>query len=447
MGCGGQKSGGSTAVHLDAKADVTGQTLNVVLQIPSQDLYFRRVNDQLAADLDLGLAERGTVEWSRLRSDKATVTMQNQQANTSTSAIRISKSWALNPERQLPGSLCAIVSPADTGCSTCRSKHSARSNHDEKCECRAQLQLRHSGAVFAAALVTGQSVRPPKPYTTWSDYGGSPDSMQYSALTQINRNNVKQLETAWFYPVAGEPERMPFSPLVVDDVMYVAGVKGSVVALNAETGKELWIYPEEVASERGISYWESKDRSDRRLIVTARGGVREIDARTGKLIESFGTKGFVDFRTGSPRRLAGPNLTPPRIFENLMIVGSNTGENFGSPPGDIRAYDVLTGKLVWTFHTIPRPGEFGYDTWPQEAWQYAAARTTGVKCRWTQRTPSCSCRPDRPRPTCTAPIVLGTICSAIACWPSTRAPASGCGIFRRSITTCGITTSPRRPSC
>ena len=88
---------GSTAVHLDAKADVTGQTLNVVLQIPSQDLYFRRVNDQLAADLDLGLAERGTVEWSRLRSDKATVTMQNQQANTSTSAIRISKSWALNP--------------------------------------------------------------------------------------------------------------------------------------------------------------------------------------------------------------------------------------------------------------------------------------------------------------------------------------------------------------
>ena len=226
-------------------------------------------------------------------------------------------------------------------------------------------------AVFAAAMVTGQSVRPPKPYTTWSDYGGSPDSMQYSALTQINRNNVKQLETAWFYPVAGEPERMPFSPLVVDDVMYVAGVKGSVVALNAETGKELWIYPEEVASERGISYWENKDRSDRRLIVTARGGVREIDARTGKLIESFGTKGFVDFRTGSPRRLAGPNLTPPRIFENLMIVGSNTGENFGSPPGDIRAYDVLTGKLVWTFHTIPRPGEFGYDTWPQEAWQYA----------------------------------------------------------------------------
>ena len=81
-------------------------------------------------------------------------------------------------------------------------------------------------------------------------------------------------------------------------------------------------------------------------------------------------------RTGEPRRLAGPNKSPGRIFENLIIVGSNTGEGYGSPPGDLRAYDVVTGRLVWTFHTIPRPGEFGYDTWPPDAWKYAGGANT-----------------------------------------------------------------------
>jgi len=224
--------------------------------------------------------------------------------------------------------------------------------------------------VVAGVLTNGQTSRARKPYTTWSDYGGSPDSMQYSALTQVNRGNVNQLEQAWFYQVRGEADRLPFSPLIVDDVMYVAGTKSVVVALNAETGKEIWT-SSEAANERGIAYWENADRSDRRLILNTRGGLREIDARTGNLIQTFGDDGFVDMRTGSPRRLGGPSLTPPRIFENLAIVGSNVGEGFGSPPGDIRAYNILTGKLEWTFHTIPRPGEYGYDTWPPDAWQYA----------------------------------------------------------------------------
>ncbi|MCM3880136.1 MAG: PQQ-binding-like beta-propeller repeat protein [Vicinamibacterales bacterium] len=211
-----------------------------------------------------------------------------------------------------------------------------------------------------------------KPYTTWSAYEGSPDSMQYSALVQVNRNNVKQLEEAWFFPVPGDPpyERMPFNPLVVDDVMYVAGVKGVVVALDAATGRPKWTSTE-VATERGLAYWESRDRADRRIILSGGGGLREISAQTGELVKGFGNAGFVDMRTGSPRRLAGPSNSPGRVFENLIIVGSNTGEGFGSPPGDVRAYDVLSGKRVWTFHTIPRPGEFGYETWPPEAWQYA----------------------------------------------------------------------------
>jgi quinoprotein glucose dehydrogenase len=199
--------------------------------------------------------------------------------------------------------------------------------------------------------------------------------MQYSALTQINKNSVRQLQRAWFYPVPGEPDRLLFNPLVVGDVMYVSGVRGVVVALEAATGKELWMSTLR-ATERGLAYWESKDRTDRRLILTANNGIREIDARTGRQIMSFGTKGFVDMRAGYPRANGGPNNSPGRVFENLIIVGSNVGEGYGSPPGDIRAYDVLTGKLVWTFHTIPRPGEFGYDTWPPDAWKYAGGANT-----------------------------------------------------------------------
>ena len=115
---------------------------------------------------------------------------------------------------------------------------------------------------------------------------------------------------------------------------------------------------------------------DRRLILNTGGGLREIDARTGQPIVTFGRNGFVDMRTGDPRRLAGPHKSPVRIFENLAIVGSNPGEGYGSPPGDLRAYDVVTGNLVWTFHTIPRPGEFGYDTWPPDAWKYAGGANT-----------------------------------------------------------------------
>jgi quinoprotein glucose dehydrogenase len=223
---------------------------------------------------------------------------------------------------------------------------------------------------LVSALAIGAQDLPRKPYTTWSDYAGSPDSMQYSALDQINRANVAELEPAWFYPVPGDAARLPFNPLIVDDLMYVAGQKNVVIALDAGTGALRWTSSES-APERGLTYWESRDRSDRRLFLNAAGGLRAIDARTGRLITTFGEKGFVDMRTGSPRRLAGPNKSPGRIFENLIVVGSNPGEGYGSPPGDVRAYDVVTGKLVWTFQTIPRPGEFGYDTWPADAWKYA----------------------------------------------------------------------------
>src|SRR5581483_1280549 len=136
----------------------------------------------------------------------------------------------------------------------------------------------HGGVAVATAAVIGflllrgeastEGRQHTPRYVTWSDYGGSADSMQYSALTQINRNTVSTLQQAWFYPVSGEPSRLVFNPLVVDDVMYVRGANNRLVALDATNGREIWRSTEQ-ASERGVSYWESADRSDRRLMVTA----------------------------------------------------------------------------------------------------------------------------------------------------------------------------------
>ncbi len=230
-------------------------------------------------------------------------------------------------------------------------------------------------AVLASLLLVSLAPgadSPKKRYTTWSDYGGSADSMQYSALTQINKSNVGRLELAWSYPVPGSTGRFGFNPLIVDNVMYVLGKDRAIVALDAVTGKEIWTHPVEGnPTDRGINYWESPDRSDRRLIFSASSFLQQIDARTGRTVTTFGKDGRVDLREGIPRARNIQTGTPGRVFERLIILGSAPGEGYDSAPGDLRAFDVLTGKLVWTFHTIPRPGEYGYETWPKDAWKYA----------------------------------------------------------------------------
>jgi quinoprotein glucose dehydrogenase len=128
-------------------------------------------------------------------------------------------------------------------------------------------------------------------------------------------------------------------------------------------------------TSRGINYWESADGKDQRLIFSMNALLQEVDAKTGKSIMSFGTNGVIDQREGidgrDPATIGNiQSNTPGEVFENLIILGTATGEGYMSPPGDIRAYDVLTGKAVWTFHTVPRPGEFGYETWPKDAWKY-----------------------------------------------------------------------------
>jgi glucose dehydrogenase len=243
------------------------------------------------------------------------------------------------------------------------------------------------------------ALAPAQDHTTWRDYGGGSDSAQYSALKQVDRSNVSRLEVAWTYPT-GDNQPYIFNPLIADGVLYVAAKRGSIVALEAATGKEMWSYSLGASrggddaddagagrgagggrggrggggfNNRGINYWQSKDGSDRRLVFAANDKLQEVDARTGKLITSFGENGYVDLKEGlgrdpkTQRRIQ--SRTPGRVFENLIILGSATNQGYGSAPGDIRAYDVHTGKLVWTFHTIPHPGEFGYDTWPKDAWK------------------------------------------------------------------------------
>ena len=213
-------------------------------------------------------------------------------------------------------------------------------------------------------------------HTTWRDYAGGADSAQYSALRQINRANVHQLEIAWVYPT-GDDRKYLFNPLVADGMIYVLAKNNSIVALDAGTGKEIWAHAPEpqttIITTRGINYWESKDRTDRRLLFAANHFLRAIDARTGKPIATFGVAGKVDLKEGlgrDPKSIAlVQSTTPGRVFEDLLILGSATNQGYGSAPGDLRAYDVRTGKLVWSFHTIPHPGEFGYETWPKDSWK------------------------------------------------------------------------------
>ena len=235
--------------------------------------------------------------------------------------------------------------------------------------------------VLAAAVANAQEPSAKPDYRTWNQYLGGVDSSQYSALDQINKSNVAQLEVVWSYETGDNPT---FNPIVVDGVMYVRA-QGGLVALDAASGREIW-RSEASPGSRGISYWESEDRADRRLLFLNRGFLTAVDARTGNVIESFGDGGRVDLRKGlaedidSPRPLSTNN--PGRVFENLIIMSlPAAGASYNSTPADIHAYDVRTGELVWEFHTVPRPGEFGADTWPD-----SGAHNFGGVHNWSEST-------------------------------------------------------------
>src|SRR6516162_6200302 len=220
--------------------------------------------------------------------------------------------------------------------------------------------------VFAAAFMAPIK----RSFDSWKSYGGGVDSSQYSSLKQINKSNVKQLQVAWTFQTGGNTST---SPLIVDNVMYVPrpGQAAAIVALDAATGKELWSSPGGTTS-RGMNYWESSDRADRRLVLINGGFIKEINVQTGETVMAFGDAGRVDPSAESDRVVGRPTGNPGRIYKDTIIVSlPASGASYDSTPGDVRAYDVKTGKLKWTFHSVPMPGEPGSETWAPETLQAA----------------------------------------------------------------------------
>ena len=215
----------------------------------------------------------------------------------------------------------------------------------------------------------------------WPVYGGRSENIHYSPLAQINRKNVKQLEVAWSFDT-GERGGLQTSPIIVDGILYGITPTQKVFALDAATGNLLWKFDSGTKGtqpDRGLAYWSSKQ--DKRILVGVMNFVYALDAATGKPIPVFGNNGRIDLRDGLGRNpeLQSVALTSPAsVYKDLIIVGGRLPETLPAPPGDIRAYDVRSGQLRWSFHTIPHPGEFGYDTWPKDAWKY-----TGGANNWT----------------------------------------------------------------
>lgn len=209
----------------------------------------------------------------------------------------------------------------------------------------------------------------------WPVYGGSTDNTRYSTLSQITPRNVHRLKVAWTYETHDDfpGSEMQSNPIIIGGILYATTPKLRVIALDAATGREIWSFDPNIYDSRPGRYRHrgvtiSKDR----LFVTHRNHLWALDRLTGKPIPTFGQGGQVDLREGLDRPAQGLSVsasTPGVIFEDLYILGSSVAESLPSAPGDIRAFDVMTGQIRWTFHTIPRPGEFGYATWPSEAWK------------------------------------------------------------------------------
>jgi quinoprotein glucose dehydrogenase len=215
-------------------------------------------------------------------------------------------------------------------------------------------------------------------HKSWKQYGGGPDQSKYLDFKEITKSNVNQLEVAWVYPSGGNGM---FNPIVVNGVMYVLSEDDSLVALEATTGKKIWVHSDLSGIVRtGINYWESKDGKDRRLIICVQDTLQALDAITGLSITNFGDNGSTSLKEGLGRDPATigreQSTSPGQIYDNLIFLGSSPGENYFSAPGHVRAYDVVTGKLVWVFHTVPWPGEFGYETWPKDAYKYIGGVNT-----------------------------------------------------------------------
>lgn len=220
-------------------------------------------------------------------------------------------------------------------------------------------------------------------YKSWPVYSGSNDMIHYTRLTQIDPRNVSKLKVAWTYDTgdAFPDSEMECNPIVVHGILYATSPTMRVFALDAATGKLLWSFrPPSVSTKptrarnRGLNYWT--DGQEERLFFGLRNHLFALNAKTGVPVREFGNNGAVDLKQGLGRDSESMNIsltTPGVIYQDRLIVGSITSEDLPAAPGDIRAYDVRTGSLLWSFHTIPHPGEYGYNTWLEKAWTHSGA--------------------------------------------------------------------------
>lgn len=254
-----------------------------------------------------------------------------------------------------------------------------------------------AGRAFLAAAIALAAVavqaQPAGRAGEWAHYGGDPGGLKYSPLTEINRENVAALEVAWqwrtgeqpFEDLGTFPGAFQATPLMIDGVLYVSTPYNRVAALDAATGRELWTYDPKAYDDgqpasgqgfvhRGVAAWRDGDAL--RIFINSRHRLISLDASTGERVASFGDGGEIDLSEGllwpiNKRHYA--NTSPPVVYRDLVIVGSGVGDRLMyryDPPGDVRAFHARTGKLVWTFHTIPQAGEFGNETWEQDSWKF-----------------------------------------------------------------------------
>ena len=248
--------------------------------------------------------------------------------------------------------------------------------------------------VFVCGIAFGQGSSVSSD-SEWRNYGHDPGGARFSSLKQINNTNVQRLQRAWTFEVAPTPNSgisaFETTPLMVDGALYFTTETSRAIALDADTGKELWVFdlsPGESGTRRplpsrGAAYWEGRSsvpcgadnpNLDKRLFyITVDAHLFALDTRTGRPCKGFGEGGSIDLRVGVADKWPKgryDSTSPPTIYKDLVITGSEVQEIPSTgPSGDVRAFDVRTGKLVWRFHTVPRPGEVGHDTWEGDAWE------------------------------------------------------------------------------
>lgn len=243
--------------------------------------------------------------------------------------------------------------------------------------------------LVAVLLLIGSCANPHRENADWPVYGGNKAGNRYSSLSQINLKNVQNLQVAWIYNSADAPvsrrhqqdREIQCQPIVVHGILYGTNATLKLFALEASTGKEIWKFDPfrdddepRYNHSRGVAYWEDGD--DKRIFYAAGPTLYAVNASTGMPVTSFGVNGKLSLYTGLDINHDVSNLfvtatSPGIIYKNTLILGSTVSESGDAAPGYVRGFDVVTGRMRWIFHTIPQPGEFGYDTWPRDAYKSA----------------------------------------------------------------------------